>query len=129
MVGTPLTAILDCPMRPPAGFAAFPDPRLNAMLKKILGTWCEFLSSRESLYVINGSPAGWKCAEAQRKVGMDQYEHDPEAEHWGFDSWNDFFTRRFKDGERPVASPEVDKGIVSACESTPYGISLDVKRR
>jgi phosphatidylserine decarboxylase len=31
--------------------------------------------------------------------------------------------------ERPVASPEDDKVIVSACESTPYGISTDVKRQ
>ncbi len=129
MVATPLNAILDWPMGTPAGFAAFRDPRVNAMLKRILGAWCEFLSSGDSLYVINDSPAGWKCAEAQRKVGMGQYEHDPQDEHWGFASWNDFFTRHFKDGERPVASPEDDKVIVSACESTPYGISTDVKRQ
>jgi phosphatidylserine decarboxylase len=129
MVATPLNAILDWPMGTPAGFAAFRHPRINASLKKILGVWCEFLSGPESLYVLNDSPAGWKCPEAQRKVGMDQYEHDPEAEHWGFESWNDFFTRRFKDGERPVASPEDDKVIANACESTPYGISMDVKRR
>jgi hypothetical protein len=74
-------------------------------------------------------PSGWKCAKAQRTVGIEQYEHDPKDEHWGFTSWNDFFTRRFKDGERPVASPDDDKVIVSACESTPYGISTDVKRQ
>jgi phosphatidylserine decarboxylase len=129
MVATPLNAILDWPMGTPAGFAAFRDPRVNAMLKKILDVWCEFLSSGDSLYVLNDSPTGWKCAEAQRKVGMDQYEHDPEDQHWGYNSWNDFFTRRFKDGERPVASPGDDKVIVSACESTPYGISTDVQRQ
>jgi phosphatidylserine decarboxylase len=129
MVATPLNAILDWPMGTPAGFAAFRDPQINAMLKKVLGVWCEFLSSHESLYVLNDSAAGWKCAEAQRKVGMDQYEHDPQDEHWGFKSWNDFFTRRFKAGERPVVSPEDGKVIVSACESTPYGISMDVKRQ
>lgn len=129
MVATPLNAILDWPMGTPGGFATFRDPRVNAMLKKILGAWCEFLSSGDSLYVLNDSPAGWRCAEAQRKVGMGQYEHDPQDEHWGFASWNDFFTRRFKDGERPVASPKDDKVIVSACESTPYGVSTDVKRQ
>ncbi len=128
MVGTPMNAILDWTMGTPAGFAAFRDPRINAMLKKILTVWCEFLSSGDSLYVLNDSPSGWKCAEAQRAVGMQQYRHDPQDEHWGFASWNAFFTRHFKDGERPVASPEDDKVIVSACESTPYGISADVKR-
>jgi hypothetical protein len=46
MVATPLGAILDWTMGTPAGFAAFRDPRVNAMLKKILNAWCEFLSSR-----------------------------------------------------------------------------------
>jgi phosphatidylserine decarboxylase len=129
MVATPLAAILDWTMGTQAGFAAFRDPRINAMLKKILTVWCEFLSSADSLYVLNDSPSGWKSVEAQRAVGMDQYEHDPADEHWGFASWNDFFTRRFKDGARPVASPDDDKVIVSACESTPYGISTDVQRQ
>ena len=129
MVATPLGAILDWTMGTPAGFAAFRDPRVNAMLKKILNAWCEFLSSGDSLYVLNDSPAGWKSADAQHAVGIGQYEHDPQDEHWGFTSWNDFFTRRFKDGQRPVASPGDDKVIVSACESTPYGISTDVKRQ
>ena len=129
MVATPLAAILDWTMGTPAGFAAFRDPRINAMLKKILSAWCEFLNSGDSLYVLNDSPSGWKCAEAQRTVGMEQYEHDPQDEHWGFASWNDFFTRRFKDGERPVASPDDDKVIVSACESTPYAISVNVNRQ
>ena len=129
MVATPLAAILDWTMGTPAGFAAYRDPRINAIFRKILTAWCEFLSSADSLYVLNDSPSGWKSPEAQRTVGMDQYEHDPDEEHWGFGSWNDFFTRRFKDGERPVASPEDDKVIVSACESTPYGISTDVKRQ
>jgi phosphatidylserine decarboxylase len=129
MVATPLGAILDWTMGTPAGFAAFRDPRINAMLKRILIAWCEFLNSADSLYVLNDSPSGWKSAEAQRAVGMEQFEHDPQDEHWGFASWNDFFTRRFKEGERPVASPDDDKVIVSACESTPYGISTDVQRR
>jgi phosphatidylserine decarboxylase len=129
MVATPLGAILDWTMGTPAGFAAYRDPRINAMLKRILTVWCEFLSSRESLYVLNDSPSGWKSEAAQRAVGMDEFRHDPADEHWGFASWNDFFTRRFKDGARPVASPDDDKVIVSACESTPYGISTDVQRR
>jgi phosphatidylserine decarboxylase len=128
-VTLPLNAILDWTMGTPAGFAAYRDPRINAMLKKLLTVWCEFLSSRDSLYVLNESPTGWKSPEAVQAVGMGQFHHDPDDEHWGFASWNDFFTRRFKEGERPVASPDDDKVIVSACESTPYGISTDVKRQ
>jgi phosphatidylserine decarboxylase len=129
MVALPLNAILDWTMGTPAGFGAYRDPRINAMLKKILTVWCEFLSSAESLYVLNDSPSGWMSAEAQRAVGIEQFEYDAQAEHWGFASWNDFFTRRFKDGARPVDSPDNDKVIVSACESVPYGISSDVLRQ
>ena len=128
-VTLPLGAILDWTMGTTAGFAAYRDPRVNAMLQKILTAWCDFLNSADSRYVLNDSPTGWKSAAAQRAIGIDQYQYDPEDDYWGFTSWNDFFTRRFKPGARPVASPEDDKVIVSACESTPYGISTDVQRR
>ena len=125
----PLAAIFDWTMGTPAGFAAFRDPRINAMLKKILTSWCGFLESPDSLYVLNDSASGWKCPAARRAVGIEQFEHDPQDERWGFASWNDFFTRRFKDGARPVASPDDDKVIVSACESTPYRIATGVQRQ
>ena len=127
-VTLPLAAILDWTMGTPAGFAAYRDPRINAVLKKILTAWCEFLDSGASRYVLNDSPTGWKSPAAQHAIGIDEYEHDPEDEYWCFTSWNDFFTRRFKHDARPVASPDDDKVIVSACESTPYGISIDVQR-
>ena len=129
MVATPLGAILDWTMGTAAGFAAFRDPRINAMLKKILNTWCEFLDSADSRYVLNESPSGWKSAAAQRAVGIEQFQYDPDDEHWGFASWNDFFTRRFKDGQRPVAAADDDAVIVNPCESTPYGIATDVARQ
>jgi len=50
MVATPLGAILDWTMGTRAGFAAYRDPRINAMLKKVLTAWCSFLDSRDSLY-------------------------------------------------------------------------------
>ncbi|RYZ31716.1 MAG: phosphatidylserine decarboxylase family protein [Propionibacteriaceae bacterium] len=129
MVITPLNAVLDWAMGTTAGFAAFRDPRVDAALKKVLRAWCDFLDSPASLSVLNGSDSGWMSRAAQQAVGMDQYEHEPDAEHWGFTSWNDFFTRRFRAGERPVGAPDDDKVVVSPCESTPYGISDDVRRQ
>jgi phosphatidylserine decarboxylase len=127
-VATPLGTILDWTMGTPSGFAAYRDPRINAMIKKILTAWCEFLDSPDSLYVLNESPSGWMCAAARRAIGIEQFVHDPSDEHWGFASWNDFFTRRLKDGARPVASPDEDKVIVNACEATPYRIATGLKR-
>jgi phosphatidylserine decarboxylase len=129
LVGTPLNAILDWAMGTPAGFAAFRNDAINAMFKKILDAWCEFLSGPDSRYVLNDSPTGWKSPGAAKAIQIDQYEYDPDHEYWGFTSWNDFFTRRLKQGQRPIADPDDDKVIVSACESTPYAISTDVKKQ
>ena len=126
-VTLPLGAILDWTMGTSAGFAAYRDPRLNQMIGQILTVWGTFLSSSASLYVLNDSPTGWTSPAAQHAVGIDQYRHDPQHPHWGFTSWNDFFTRRFKDVERPVHSPDDDDIIVAACESTPYAIATDVQ--
>jgi phosphatidylserine decarboxylase len=48
-VATPLGAILDWTMATPAGFAAFRDPRVNALLKNVLTGCCDFLDSPDSL--------------------------------------------------------------------------------
>jgi len=126
-VTLPLGAILDWTMGTSAGFAVYRDPRVNDMIKNILTRWSEFLSSRASLYVLNDSPTGWKSEAAQQAVGIEQYQYDPQDEHWGFTSWNDFFTRQFKDDARPVHSSDDDDVIVAACESTPYAISTNVQ--
>lgn len=129
LVGVPLSAILDWTMGTPAGSAAFRNDAINAMFKKILTAWCEFLSSEDSLYVLNDTPNGWKCGAAQKAMGMHEYQHDPDEKYWGFKSWNDFFTRPFKQGARPIDEPDNNKVIVSACESTPYKISTQVKKK
>ena len=128
-VTLPLGAVLDWSMGTPAGFDAFRDQRVNARLKDILREWCGFLNSPESLYVLNDGPHGWKSPAAVKDVGMSQFVHDPNDEHWGFSSWNDFFTRRFRDGQRPIAAPDDDAAIVAACESTPFALRTDVKLR
>ena len=126
-VTLPLGAILDWTMGTSAGFAVYRDPRFNAMIRKVLTVWSEFLSSPASLYVLNDSPTGWKSPAAIKAIDIEQYQHDPADPHWGFTSWNDFFTRTFNPGERPVADPDDDSVIVSACESTPYAIATNVE--
>ena len=44
----------------------------------------------------------------------------------GYTSWDDFFTRKFKPGIRPVASPDDDDVIANACESAPFRMAHDV---
>jgi phosphatidylserine decarboxylase len=128
-VGCPLDAILDWCMGTPSGFAAFRHPQVNAMFKQVIAVWCSYLTSEASLHVINDGPHGWMSEAALARLGIDDFEHDPDAPHWGFKSWNDFFTRRLKPGARSVAAPDDDRVIVSPCESRPYRIARDVKLR
>lgn len=128
LIHCPLNAVLDWPMCMPSGYALFRDPALNAQLKNVLNTWCGFLSGPHSRKHLNTSaPEGWFCPEAQKQLGISQFECDPGKPYWGFSSWNSFFTRHFRADVRPVAGPEDPKVIVSACEASPYNIQHDIK--
>jgi phosphatidylserine decarboxylase len=45
----------------------------------------------------------------------------------GFASWDDFFTRQFRPGRRPVAAPDDDSVIVNACEAAPFRLARGVR--
>merc|ERR1711967_206207 len=114
-------------MGTPSGFAAFLDPDVNKMLKKVLNAWGEYLTSPESASVLDDSSSGWfgetgaKDLTAVANVGSTSYRFeelfqcDPSAKHYGYKSWDDFFTRLFREDVRPVASPDDDNVIANAC--------------
>lgn len=130
VVGTPVNAILNWPMGTPAGTAAFLNEKVNRHLKKILNHWAVFLASKDSRYVLNDHPeSGWLGRDAIKAMPnlVADFQCDPKQPYYGFASWDDFFTRKFRDGRRPVASPADDAVIANACESAPYRLSKGVK--
>ncbi len=130
LVGFPINAVLDWPMGTPAGTTAFLNTKVNLQLKKILEQWAAFLGSADSRYVLNDNPArGWfgRDAKAAMPHFADDFICDPASPYYGFASWDDFFTRRFREGRRPVAEPDDDTVIVNACESAPYRLAKDVQ--
>ena len=130
LVGFPINAILDWPMATSGGFAAFLNHKVNTQLKKVLNAWGEFLKSPASAYVLSKDPkSGWFGYDARQAMpNFDQdYVCDPAKEHHGFTSWDDFFTRQFRPGRRPVADPDNNAVINNACESAPYMIATGVK--
>lgn len=129
LVGCPINAIVDWCMFTPAGCAFFANSEVNKIFKKILNTWSSFLDSSKSLYVLNRGNEGWMCKEAISKISIQDYQHDPEDEHWGFKSWNDFFTRELKKGVRPIADPDDNKVVVSSCDSGVFAIQHEVNFR
>ena len=130
LVGFPINAILNWPMGTTAGTTVFLNEKVNRQLKKILNQWAVFLGSTESRYVLNDDPKhGWfgRDAKAAMPDFVNNFVCDPDAPYYGFSSWDDFFTRQFREGRRPVASPEDDSIIANACESAPYRIARDVQ--
>ena len=132
LVGFPINAILAWPMGTTAGQAAFLDDRVNRQIKKILAQWAIYLGSADSRYVLNNDPhSGWfgKDAHMAMPTFTENFKCDPKLPHYGFTSWDNFFTREFREGKRPVANPDDNTIIANACESAPYRISKGVKFR
>lgn len=143
MVGLPILALLDWPMGTPSGFALFLDPEMNKMWKKVLNAWGEFLVSPESCEpALGDGPKGWFQQTAKTDLATvanmpnstdhafdDMFICDPSAPYHGYKSWDDFFTRHFKEGVRPIASPDDDNVIANACESKPYNFQYNCKMR
>jgi phosphatidylserine decarboxylase len=132
LVGCPINAIFDWSMGTTAGMAAFLNEQVNAQLKRVLNAWARFLASRDSAYVLNDHPrSGWFGADALKAMPNFEREFicDPTLPHWGFCSWDDFFTREFRPGVRPAASPDDDRVIVNACEAAPYRIARNATYR
>lgn len=130
LVGFPINAIINWPMGTPAGTSVFLNEKVNRQLKKILNQWAVFLSSADSRYVLNDHPEkGWlgRDAKAAMPHFVEDFICDPGLPFYGFSSWDDFFTREFREGRRPVASPDDNAVIANACESAPYRIVKNVK--
>lgn len=142
MVGVPMCAILDFPMSTPSGHAAFLDPEVNVILKKILNEWGKFLTQPASAGVLHTNKTGWlgptgnkdimSVANAPYKTDHkfeDFFVCDTSQKHYGYKSWDDFFTREFKDEVRPIASPDDDNVIANACESKVFNVVYNAKLR
>lgn len=133
LVGTPINAVLDYPMGTKAGYVVFNNPKVNEKMKGILDYWGKYLQSPDSSYVLNTSKNGWlspyalnemaKEAMGDNFIDLFACRNNDVDQKLGFKSWDDFFTRVFNPGIRPVASPEDDDVIVNACESAPYRIA------
>lgn len=52
---------------------------------------------------------------------------DTNDPHYGFTSWDNFFTRQFNSGMRPIASG--DNVIANSCESGPYRVAYNAQRK
>ncbi|GAB0139990.1 hypothetical protein EsHS_00000628 [Epichloe bromicola] len=109
LVGLPMFAVMDSVLGTTNGYAAFLDPDVNVHMKDILDEWGMYLQSNHKF--------------------DEFYDCDSNDAHYGFTSWDDFFTRRIRTGVRPVAEPDDDDVLVHACESVAYNLEEGVNLR
>lgn len=152
MIGFPINALLDWPMATVFGYDVFSNALVNQQFRKILDHWSKFLVTEASRYVlVQDDPASdaiaWLSPTAQAEMVSvatsalgtppnplqpnatfaDIFNCDPTDPYYGFKSWDDFFTRTFRAGVRPISGVGDDNIIVNACESAPLDVSRDVK--
>lgn len=128
LVGCPVSDLLSEVMSTPSGSVVF----LNYHLKKILNQWSIFLQSPASCHFLTDDPnEGWFGEKAMRKMPgfAVQFKCDATKPHYGFRSWDHFFTREFREGMRAISAADNDRVIVHACESAPYKIQFNVQFR
>ncbi|KAJ6789973.1 hypothetical protein PWT90_02929 [Aphanocladium album] len=129
LLGLPFTAIVAWPMATSSGRAFFMRKEVNKKLKVILDTWRDdLLMTSKSLHVVNTKENGWLCRASLEALECDAnvdslpwcsfaelFQCDPDRDpvHWGFRSWDDFFTRQFRDinKSRPVTQPDRDEWV------------------
>lgn len=119
-----------------AGFSAFVDKGVNECFKQIFLTWQAYLVTSASASVLNSTEeGGWFTTEAL--LALDEaaggafrnvYVCDPDAEYWGFSSFDDFFTRAFQDGVRPVMNPDDLNIVTASCECAVDKFTYQVKK-
>ncbi|KAK0231738.1 phosphatidylserine decarboxylase-like protein [Armillaria nabsnona] len=129
LVGFPINAILDWPMGTAAGFTTFVNPKVNAQFKKMFAVWETYLTSSASCSVLTTDATGWfgPSGSAAMPNFTETYVCTPSAPYYGFKSWDDFFTRQFQPGVRPVVFPENNLIVNNACESTVYCIASNIQ--
>ena len=105
----------------------FSNSQVNQQFRKILNYWSKFLTTEASTYVLTSTDKGplnaplipWLDPRATKQVVdvafqytgnpapegtrlQDVFQAVPGAFNLGFQSWDDFFTKKFKEGVRPI---------------------------
>ena len=150
LIGFPINALLDWQMATKSGYVVFSNSLINQQLHKILTFWTGFLTSTSSTNVLTQSypkdtppSLAWLSAPAREELVVAnnatgavtkpaQFQdifvaENPGVGSWGYKSWDDFFTRKFVKGVRPVSDQSNPDVLVNACESAPLQVKTNVQ--
>ncbi|RAL17643.1 phosphatidylserine decarboxylase family protein [Aspergillus homomorphus CBS 101889] len=142
VIACPMNEVLIWFMNTRTGSQILSRRDINAHFQAILQKWGHYLSSPASAKAIHKGNGGWVSEGALselldvvvnahntsfRPASFEEaFICDPALPHYGFRSWDDFFTRQFRPGARPVAAPEDERIITNPCESQPFALVRNV---
>jgi len=129
MAALPFYTVLQPFMATFYGFYFFTDLAVRPFFADILKAYHDNLAGPASLAYLNDSYGNWLSADARQYLSLDEYVYDPAAPHGGFESWNEFFIRRFKDidASRPLAPDPTGKVLISPVDGQVWMISKQVQ--
>ncbi|KAF5377126.1 hypothetical protein D9757_008804 [Collybiopsis confluens] len=135
-LGPPVYMVMAQVMNSEGGFSAFTKQNLNDHFKRMFETYTLFLASIDSRTTLNAGADGWLSTAAQDAM-MAEYDGrtfdqvficDPNADYYGFTSYEDFFNRRFRDPGTDRPTGPLNNNIIGApCECTSYAYQEDLK--
>ncbi len=113
LVGLPFSAIVVAIDPTLSGRTIFGLPEFNKKMSKVLNHWNKFLATKKSNTGFSVDGEQWLSETAKKQYEFDLWSRNEKLPYW--DSWNDFFTREFKDidKQRPIAGPDTNKIVIS----------------
>lgn len=146
LVGRPVNAVIATCMQTPSGRAIFNDKEINAHFKKMFDVWVVCLTTKQSQHVLN-KDNGWLSTNSLKRLTISRHDDpnpddpklplsfteayacNPDDKYYGFESWDKFFVREFKNNNiRPLPGPNSDDSLITcACESHVYRTAGNVK--
>ncbi|KAI9041812.1 phosphatidylserine decarboxylase family protein [Aspergillus affinis] len=149
LIGVPFNALFNWPLATESGYKFFKDDRVNTCLKKILDAHGEYLKREASKEVLPGwfeeeplqimtEKASPYWPDGKEKSFDKIYDCvSTDKKYKGFKTWDDFFTRQFREPVRPVNHEdknhdpqEPSKAVITnACESVVYRCEENVQRK
>lgn len=137
LIGCPMNAIFNWSMATKAGQEVFLNPLVNDAMRDILDYWANYLTTPDSAYILNQGPDGWlnptaikqmeQAADGESFTALFKTKSDDINQKFGFTSWDEFFTREWNDGVRPIEAADDPNAVLNACESAPYCIATNAK--
>lgn len=125
LVGVPMAALFADVATNSPGMVLFLGNEFNSIyLKNVMNAWKSYLDSESSFTKDNNGK--WLSDAAKKEYDFDNYVTTlPESPYWI--SWNDFFTRNYKDGVRPIMGKDDKSKIILPNDGTEVRYRFNIK--